>query len=68
MASPSTVLTRGLGSWGDVNLMVTHGFGVAAIQLVPPYMAVIYDRPKYLAVQSDRATYLAIQSDREEGS
>jgi len=26
-ASPSSVLTRGLGSWGSVNLMPTLGYG-----------------------------------------
>ena len=28
-ASPSTVLTRGLGSWGSVNLLLTRGLGSA---------------------------------------
>ena len=28
MASPSTVLTRGLGAWGSVNLLVTRGLGI----------------------------------------
>lgn len=26
-ASPSSVLTRGLGSWGSVNLLLTRGLG-----------------------------------------
>lgn len=63
-ASPSSVLTRGLGSWGDVNLLVTHGFGVAAVQLVPPYLAVVSDTPKFLAVQTDTPKFTAIQTDR----
>jgi hypothetical protein len=29
-ASPSSVLTAGLGSWGSVNLLVTDGFGNSA--------------------------------------
>lgn len=29
MASPSSVLTRGLGAWGSVSLLVTHGFGIS---------------------------------------
>ncbi len=29
MASPSTVLTRGYGSWGSANEVVTLGYGLA---------------------------------------
>ena len=28
MASPSTVLSRGYGSWGSVNLLPTRGYGI----------------------------------------
>ena len=28
MATPSTVLTQGFGSWGNVNLLPTLGFGI----------------------------------------
>jgi hypothetical protein len=30
MASPSTVLTQGLGVWGTVYTLVTLGFGIGA--------------------------------------
>jgi hypothetical protein len=30
MASPSTVLTRGYGSWGTVNALPTLGYGISA--------------------------------------
>jgi hypothetical protein len=30
-ASPSSVLTDGLGSWSDVNLLVTMGLGVGVV-------------------------------------
>lgn len=30
MASPSTVLTHGFGSWGSVNLLPTLGYGIGA--------------------------------------
>ncbi len=36
MASPSTVLTRGYGSWGSVNEVVTLGYGVGAAAEVHP--------------------------------
>lgn len=29
-ASPSSVLTRGMGSWGSVNLHITRGYGQAS--------------------------------------
>ncbi len=35
MASPSSVLTRGLGSWGET-LMVTLGLGSSAVSPVTP--------------------------------
>lgn len=31
MASPSTVLTRGFGSWGSVNLLPTLGYGIGEV-------------------------------------
>lgn len=34
MASPSSVLTRGLGSWGSVNLLPTLGYGIGAAAAV----------------------------------
>jgi hypothetical protein len=38
MASPSTVLTRGLGAFGGVNLLVTLGFGPGTtVVTVPPF-------------------------------
>lgn len=30
MASPSTVLSQGFGSWGSVHLLPTLGFGIGA--------------------------------------
>ncbi len=30
-ASPSSVLSKGIGSWGSVNLMVTRGLGVGQV-------------------------------------
>ncbi len=36
MASPSTVLTRGYGSWGGVNLLPTLGYGIGAAIVPPP--------------------------------
>lgn len=31
MASPSTVLSRGYGSWGSVNLVPTLGYGIGTV-------------------------------------
>ena len=35
MASPSTVLTLGFGSFGSINLLPTVGFGIGATISVP---------------------------------
>ena len=36
MASPSSVLTQGLGSWGSANLVITLGFGIGAQSVQEP--------------------------------
>lgn len=36
MASPSSVLSLGLGSWGSVNLLPTLGYGVGEAVVVTP--------------------------------
>lgn len=36
MASPSTVITLGFGSFGSVNLLPTLGYGVFALALLMP--------------------------------
>lgn len=55
MASPSSVLTRGLGSWGSASLMLTRGLGSsvvvdtgshgAALQLLPRHGAALQVLP-----------------------
>jgi len=42
VGSPSSVLSKGIGSWGSVNLMVTRGLGVAEAVVVNPRYAVEY--------------------------
>lgn len=32
MASPSTVISEGFGSWGSVNLLITDGYGIGVAQ------------------------------------
>lgn len=45
MASPSSVLTRGLGSWGSRKLVVTHGFGSgAAVVSLPLIISTVSGR------------------------
>ena len=34
MASPSTVITRGYGTWGTVNEVVTLGYGIGAFATI----------------------------------
>lgn len=35
MASPSTVITLGYGSFGSVNLVPTLGYGISQVQVLP---------------------------------
>lgn len=61
MASPSSVLTRGLGDWGSVNLMVTLGYGIGAdtgaisSEYIPGRIDAAQD---YLASREDPSTYI----------
>jgi hypothetical protein len=70
MASPSSVLTQGLGSWGSVSLIITSGFleGIdepgcvhptdAAIWSVDPTDAAIWD-----VAPSDAALWAVAPTD-----
>ncbi len=40
VGSPSSVLSRGIGTWGNVNLMVTRGFGVGTAVPDHPIMTI----------------------------
>ena len=42
MASPSTVVSLGFGSWGSVNLLLTLGFGIG-VAVDPPDVAFVFD-------------------------
>lgn len=37
MASPSTVLTMGMGAWGSASLLLTLGYGGGAAGVLGPY-------------------------------
>lgn len=59
MASPSTVLTRGYGSWGTVNELPTLGYGIgASVALIPSITFRATRYPKFVASRypSFRAT------------
>jgi hypothetical protein len=42
VGSPSSVLSKGIGSWGSVHLMITRGLGVAEYIPPTPIYAVTY--------------------------
>lgn len=58
MASPSSVLTRGLGTWGDVNLLITHGFGIAEEVEPTPVLFVVQANPSAFAVQANPSVFV----------
>lgn len=64
MASPSSVLTRGLGSWADVNLLITHGFGIGTV-IAPPDIRIlsITDERRGFLSMTDAARFLVTVSD-----
>lgn len=60
VGSPSSVLSRGIGSWGSVNLLVTRGFGVSTPLAVS---ATISDSIDYGFVQADDVKYTFNNAD-----
>jgi hypothetical protein len=70
MASPSTVLSRGYGSWGSVNLVITRGLGVGVTtEAVPdPYRPRSFhrtdDRLRSPTPSEDRLRASATSDDR----
>jgi hypothetical protein len=64
MASPSSVLTLGYGSWGSVNLLPTLGYGqgaVAAAAYYAPQLTVYRVNARTLNVNRDNAGTLGIE-------
>jgi hypothetical protein len=51
MATPSTVISRGLGTWGSLNLLPTRGFGSATTVVVTPS---VLPGPRFVAWDGDR--------------
>jgi hypothetical protein len=63
MASPSSVLTLGYGSWGSVNLLPTLGYGqgaVAAAAYYPPQLTVYRTNAGTLNVNRENAGTLTL--------
>jgi hypothetical protein len=62
-ASPSTVLTRGIGSWGSTSLILTRGLGqgaVAAAAYYPPQLTVYRTNAGTLNVNRENAGTLTL--------
>ena len=58
-ASPSTVLTRGIGSWGATTLILTRGLGIGSSA------AASYSRPQFSISRQHVAT-LSIEREHVE--
>lgn len=56
MASPSSVLTRGLGSWGSASLMLTRGLGSAEVSEPGAMGAAVSHHPSAMAATRVRLT------------
>lgn len=53
MASPSTVISRGFGSWGGVHLLPTRGYGIGT-PFTPPTTSRPFYRPQRIDVSASR--------------
>jgi hypothetical protein len=63
MASPSTVITLGFGSWGGVNLLPTLGYGIGEDVVQEPGCVHGTDAARWSVNGSDAARWRVQGSD-----